>query len=152
MNSLVYCVWALKWKIEWNVPDLLRSSLHLVYVSFGDYISKRNEWHHSTTSAHLSAHISVSLWLRRDCLSCGIICILQRRCVRIYILITACPRHRPNQFLSCFILPRAWLIKILRWSSVAPFLSHVTSCIFKRWERSRSHLGWLSQAIWTSKQ
>lgn len=53
----------------------------------------------------LSPH--VSLCPRCDCLSCGFICIQRQGCVHIYILITACPSHRPNQFLSCFILPRA---------------------------------------------
>ncbi len=132
MNSLVYCVWALKWKIEWNVPDLLRNSLHLVYVSFGDYISKRNEWHSfSTTSAHFCPliYLFLSDWDVIVCLvESSVFC---SAAVYVYIFLSQrVPDIGPINSCHASFSPELWLIKILRWSSVAPFLSHVTSCIF----------------------
>ncbi len=79
-------VWPLHLQMRWHEPDLLRTRFHLVYVSYGNYISKKNEWHSfSTTSAHFC---SVPLCLRCDCLSCHLhmcVCLFVCMCTLLYL-------------------------------------------------------------------
>ncbi len=85
----------------------------------------------STTSAHFCPliYLFLSDWDVIVCLvESSVFC---SAAVYVYIFLSQrVPDIGPINSCHASFSPELWLIKILRWSSVAPFLSHVTSCIF----------------------